>query len=120
MLVFLGFGGLWRLVFGLAPRGVGGVFLHGFAQGFGLLAEILLIDSAVVVHDKRHHSGGAVLGGISDESEALGHFAFGDVVFCSAGGMLALARENVKKIATIRSRRASLAFRVALGDGGSD
>src|ERR1700677_3985335 len=93
-------GGLCEFVFRLEARGIGVVFLYGFIERFGLLAEIAMIDIQGVVHDKGHHAGGAVLGGISDESEALGHFAFGDVVFCSAGGMLALARENVKKIAT--------------------
>jgi hypothetical protein len=51
ILGFLRFGGLWRLVVGFAPSRIRVVFPHGFAEGFGLLAEILLIDNAILVHD---------------------------------------------------------------------
>ncbi len=46
------------------------VFVHGFAECFGLLAEVLLVDNAILVHDECHHTGGAVFGGISYEREA--------------------------------------------------
>ena len=106
MLGFLLARGLWRLVFRSAPSGIRAVFLHGFAEGFGLLAEILLIDNAILVYDKRHHAGGPVLGWISDEGEALSHSAVDDVVFCAFGRMLPLARQNMKEIAAIRPERA--------------
>src|SRR5580658_6088542 len=120
MLGFLLGGGLRRLVFCSAPSGIRIVFLHGFAEGFGLLAEILLIDNAIPVYEKGHHAGGAVLGGISDEGEALGHSAVHDVILCASGRMLTLARQNMKEIAAIRSRRAGFAFLVTLGNGRSN
>jgi hypothetical protein len=65
---------LW-LLFRLAPTGIGVVFLHGLAECFGLLAEVLLINNAILVHDECHHTGGALFGGISYEGESLGHSA---------------------------------------------
>ncbi len=67
---FLPTGSLRRLLFRLAPTGIGVVFVHGFAECFGLLAEVLLVDNAILVHDECHHTGGAVFGGISYEREA--------------------------------------------------
>src|SRR5690242_3096286 len=120
MVVFLPAGSLRLLLFRLTPTGIGIVFLHGLAECFGLLAQFPLINNAILVHDKRHHAGRAVFGGIGHEREALGHSAVHDVALCATGSILPLARQNMKEIPTIRSRRRVFAFYVALGDGGSD
>jgi hypothetical protein len=62
--------------------------------------------------DKRHDAGGAVFGGIGDESETRGHFGIHEVAFCAAGRMLPLARQNMKEVAAIGSGRASAGFRI--------
>src|SRR5689334_16344744 len=92
LLGFLPTAGLLWLLFRFAPTGIGVVLLHGLPERFGLLSQVLLIDNAILVHDKRHHAGRAVFGGIGHEREALGHFAVHDVALCSVGGMLPLAR----------------------------
>jgi hypothetical protein len=108
------------LLFHFAPARIGVVFLHGIAERFGLLAQVLLIDNAILVHDKRHHAGRAVFGGIGHEREASGYFAAHDIALCAVGGTLPLARQNMKEITAKRSWRAGFVLRVALGDGGSD
>src|SRR5258706_5128554 len=75
------------------PAGSGIERRHLRADRGGTLAEILLVDPAVVVHDESHHAALAPLGRVRDHRETGDHPSIDDVTIASAGGALAFARQ---------------------------
>src|SRR5580704_15160696 len=105
------------LLFGFFPTGIGVVFLHGFGEDIGLLAEILLIDNSVGADDEGHYAGRLVFRRICHESETLGHFAVYDVTLRATRGTFALTRQDAVIVTAVRSRGAFLALRRCLWGG---
>src|SRR5260370_20419765 len=60
--------------------------------------KVLFENGSGFVDNKSHHTRGAVLHRVSDESESSAHRAIDDVVLCAARRMWSLAREYPKHI----------------------
>src|SRR6266481_1676922 len=108
---------LLLLLFSLLPTGIGVVFLHGFGENIGLLAEVLLIHHSIFSNDEGHHSGRPVFRRIGHESETPGHFAVYHVTFRAARAIFSLTRQDVVVVTAVRSRSAIAAFGIALCNG---
>jgi len=73
-------------------------------------AEVLFVDDARLVDNESHHTRGAVLRWISDESKSCGHLSADHIILGSARCMRSLAREDPEKIAIERNVSSNLAF----------
>src|SRR5262245_3548086 len=82
------------LILHLGPAAVGVVVLDGGGADFGLLAEVLLIDPAVLIDDKRHDAGIAVVRRPGDHREPAYHVPVDHVVVAPAGGILPLSGDD--------------------------
>src|SRR6516162_11136413 len=63
---------------GIEPR-------HPLGNGFGALAEILLVDLAGMIDHEGHHTGVAVFGRIGNQRKASDHLAVDDIVHLASG-----------------------------------
>src|SRR6185503_20730072 len=63
---------------------------HFYGELRGVRAEILREDDAVMIHDERHDSARAALGGIRDQAEAADQAVANEILIGSARGMLTL------------------------------
>src|SRR5271169_5561260 len=81
-----------------SPRIVRIDLCHRLDQVSRLRPEVLLVYRSVEVHNKRHHSGIAVLRGISDERESSCHFPVDDVALGAARSSRSLRCEQAEKI----------------------
>src|ERR1041384_5546163 len=80
------------------------VFLHALRHGRGIRSEIFLEHFAVVVHDKRHDAGIAILRRIGHYGKTTDHFAFDTITVCAALGVLTLCSKYPIVIAMIWAR----------------
>src|SRR4030095_9590020 len=83
------------------PAGCGIEARHHVADSDRALAEVLLVDLALVAHDERHHAAFTVLRGVRDEAEAGDHAPVDDVVVRAAGRALALPGEDFEVVAAV-------------------
>src|ERR1044071_8702692 len=81
------------------------IFLHALCCGRGIRSEIFLEYFAVIVHDKRHNAGIAVLRRIGHYGKTTDHFAFDKITVCAARGVLTLRSKYPIVIAMIWARR---------------
>ena len=63
--------------------------------------EVLLEDDALMVHDEGHDARIAVLGRISDETEATDHLAAHHIIECAAGSLRPLSLQDLVVVAVI-------------------
>src|SRR5271170_6885258 len=96
------------------PGLIGVERLRALRDGFGQLAQILLINRAGMIDLEGHDAGVAVFGRIGDQREAADHLAVDDVVELAARSARPLFRQDTKIIAVVRLRLAAadlVAFR---------
>src|SRR5579859_4438910 len=66
-------------------------------------AEVLLVNTALLVNDKSHYAGIAPFIGIGNQGMAGDHVAVDDVIVFTAGGMRPLAREDFEEVSVVRT-----------------
>src|SRR5690242_17389235 len=93
------------LLLDLGPGFIRIVFLHALCHSRGIGSKIFLEHFAVVVHDKGHDAGIAVLRGIGNYGETTDHFAFDKITVCAARGILTLSGKYPIVIAMIWAGR---------------
>ena len=86
----------------LLPRSVRVECLHGLGHDRGSRAQVLLIHDAVVIDDKGHDPGHAVLRGKGHEGEPSHQATVGEVVIRSARRVLPLGGEDAVVVAPVR------------------
>src|SRR5262245_27859193 len=86
------------------PGFVGIVFFHALGHCSGIWPYIFLKDFAVVIDDKCHRAGIAVLCRIGNHSKAADQFASPHVVVSAARGVLSLGCQQFIVIAMVRNR----------------
>src|ERR1700683_4892822 len=89
------------------------VLSHFTGQRGCVGAKVLLDDDTVLVDHECHHSRSAILGGISQECEALGHLATDQVVLCSARSIPALRCQYFVVVPVKRDRISASVLLVA-------
>ena len=89
----------WNLDF--LPCTVGIKRRHRFSEFRSIRPEIFLEHRTVMIDDEGHHTGIAVLRGISDEREAADHFAAHDVIDCATGRGRPLLGQDLVVVAVI-------------------
>src|SRR5271156_1159559 len=103
----------------LLPRLVRIVGGHRLGQTGRIRAQVLLIDLAILVHDKGHHAGVAILRRVREKRKATRHLFVVHVVFRAALSRRSLAGERAE-IVTLIGRALRLRATISLpGRGGN-
>src|SRR4051794_27969027 len=85
--------------FHLLPGLVGIEPIHPLDELHSVVAEVLLVDDAIVVDEEGRDAGVAVFGGPGEQREAADHLALDDIAERPAGGIRALLREDAIVVA---------------------
>src|SRR3989304_1127885 len=86
------------------PGAVGIKLRHALSNRLGLGAKILLIDHAVVIHDKGHDTGRSILRGKGDQGEAANHPVADHIVVRAAWSILPLHLQGSVVVAVVGNR----------------
>src|SRR3989304_3523572 len=105
------------------PGAVGIELRHALSNRLGLGAKILLMDHAVVIHNKGHDTGRSMLRGKGDQGEAANHLVADHIVVRAVWSILPLRLQDSVLVAVVGDRlpRRSLErvpFSPGLGDKG--
>ena len=91
---------------------------HIRSDAAGVLAQVLLINDAVIIDDEGHHARIAIRCGVSDEREAADHLAVDDIIHRAAQHFRPLRGQDLVVIAVKRRLLAGEA--IARGGGQRD
>jgi hypothetical protein len=75
---------------------------HPACQLRGLLAKVLLANVPLLVDDKGHNTGDAVIGGPRDQPEASNHISVDHLIVFSARCVRALSRQDFEIVTVVR------------------